>query len=156
MCVCVEGGGTERPAGFYCDLHFNFADVFYPICSHPTCVPGVGEEGLHFELQKTLFPECVQTCRDVPPGFLPSPFPPITPPLSLRWGVCLHQLSLSREKVPREDRKCAAFTGLKVAACCCSLVTVIVLKPQQEQSKRSSLFCPNPTIWTAGALFNTF
>lgn len=100
MCV---GGGTERPAGFYCDLHFNFADVFYPICSHPTCVPGVGGEGLHFELQKTLPPppECVQTCRDVPPGFLPSSFPPRTP-LSLSWCVCLHQLSLSWEKVPRE------------------------------------------------------
>lgn len=95
MCLL---GGAGTPAAFYCDLHFNFADVFNPICSHPTCIPGVGGEGLHFELQKTLFPECVQTCWDVPLGFLASSFPPLTPPFP--WAdvsVSINYLSAGKK-----------------------------------------------------------
>lgn len=129
-------------------------------------------EGKIFTLnsRKVFLPDCVRTCRDVPPGFLPSSFLPLTPsfpsastsskadggaPVS---ASLLQQLSLckARGKVTREDRKRAAFTGLKVVACCCWLVTVIVLKPQQEWSEWSSLFCLKPTIWTLGAMFNTF
>lgn len=146
--------------------HFNLPVSFYSICSSPTCAPGVGGKDLHFELQKSLFPDCVQTCRDVPP----SPFPPLTPSCPVaspsskaEWGAPvsapqLQQWSLckARGKVTREDRKRVAFTGLKVVTCCCWLVTVIVLKPQQEWSKRSSLFCLKPTIWTLGTMFNTF
>lgn len=151
MCV---GGGTERPAGFYCDLHFNFADVFYPICSHPTCVPGVGGEGLHFELQKTLPPppSVFKHAGTSHPGSCPLLFPREPPFPWADASVSINYPSAGK----KFHGKCAAFTGLKVVACCCSLVTVIVLKLQQEQNRRSSLFCLNPTIWTVGALFNTF
>lgn len=175
--MCGGGGvvahqvwGTQSNLRAPTGRHFNLPVSFYSICSSPTCAPGVGGKDLHFELQKSLFPDCVRTCRDVPPGFLPSSFLPLTPSFpsastssKVDWGApvsasLLQQLSLckARGKVTREDRKRAAFTGLKVVACCCWLVTVIVLKPQQEWSERSSLFCLKPTIWTLGAMFNTF
>lgn len=69
----MVGGVTQS----HSDLRFHLPNSFIPfVPTRSRCWRGTLR---HFELQKSLFPDCVQTCRDVPPGSLPSPFLPRAP-----------------------------------------------------------------------------
>lgn len=68
---------TEQPEGVCWDLHFNLRVSLYSICSYLPTTPGVGGGGggsSSLWTPEEPFPDCVQTCRDVPPVSLPSAF----------------------------------------------------------------------------------
>lgn len=113
--------------------------------------------GAHFELQKSLFPGCVQTCQDIPPGSLPSSFffflfttnpPPFPLPLLLppRLNhVCIYILapiiisySKGRGKSYTGRQEVLFYVyGIEGSCRYASLLslTVIILMPQQEWAR---------------------
>lgn len=173
---------TERPEGFYWDLHFNLRVSLYSICSYLPTTPGVGGGGgvLHFELQRSFFPDCVQTC-------LPAlSFFPTNPLLSLLLHLHHHSTSpssllkhrlnhlwlyiLAPTIIPFQSRG-KSNTGRQDVFWCiyriegsCWYVTAHdsfkfycnYANATAGMSKSSLLFCPGPTILPLRTMFTAF
>lgn len=130
----------------------------FSICSYLPTTPGVGGEVLHFELQKGFFPDCVRTCRNVPPVSLPSPFshkPPSFPLASTTTPLpsfkhCLYHLCLY---IPRSNNYPASKPGEKVTRrgrmCSCAF-TRIEGSCRYVFARSFELYC-NYADTTAGA-----